>query len=86
MTLGRLNTHITHLVSELAQFIVGETDLCLLHTLSVTNIDSEHAHYALPHCTMSSKPWNFKCFDTKRFLNYDFEQVFYVCFAYVPLL
>ena len=57
MTLGRLNTHITHLVSELAQFIVGETELCLLHSLIVTNIDSEHAHYALPHCTMPYKPW-----------------------------
>ena len=48
MTLGRLNTHITYmLVSELAQFISLETELCLLRDLNVTNNGFEHVLYPL---------------------------------------
>ena len=49
MASDQLNTHITHmLVSELAQLISFETELCLLRGLSVTNNDFEHSLHALP--------------------------------------
>ena len=48
MTLGRLNTHITYmLVSELAQFISLETELCLLRDLNATSNGFEHVLYPL---------------------------------------
>ena len=50
MTLGKLNTYVTHkLVIELAWLISCETVLCFLHNLNVTNNDFEHACYVLSH-------------------------------------
>ena len=74
MTLGRLNTHITYmLVSELAQFISLETELCLLHDLNVTNNGFEHVLY--PLLKSACNIWMIFLLDDLQVASYDSEQI-----------